>query len=587
MFINFKYIIVKNFLSYGNSETKFEFSSGLNLVTASNGGGKSSILLDSLSYVLYGKPYRDIKVGELINRKNKKNLYTETFFEVDRKDSYKIIRTQSPNKLEIYKNGSDKPLESASSKLLDQEEINKILGIDYDLFKLIIAIATNYNKPFLSLGLAKKREIVESIFSINIFGEMLKKSRQKLNSAKTEKTILQNSIKSTETLIISLKKQIDETENSIKNFEEDNKKDLEKLACTLVDQKTTLVQLEENNSRLKDVIKHIVVDETDYYSEQVKLNTLVKTEETFIKDKKKQITFLNKDGICPLCGNEITEEHKEKELNRLNEEISKSEKKIITSNKKLISINDSIDVQKKTNQDLQNLKSDFRNNSTRLESLKKNISSISSQIESVKEKKLNIDICSMRNNYQKKIEIYKEETKQFKILEKEHKNFEIISKMLSEDGIKSYFFKRLVPLLNTKINDYLNLFDIPVSISFDETMQETLSIVGSNENDVSYMSFSEGEKKRIDIAILLAFIGTTKSISNWNCNILIFDEILDSATDIEGLEKLLNSIKDLTVQDNMLCSYIVSHREAFTDIYSNVIKIKKIGGYSKIEVTNG
>jgi DNA repair exonuclease SbcCD ATPase subunit len=160
--------------------------------------------------------------------------------------------------------------------------------------------------------------------------------------------------------------------------------------------------------------------------------------------------------------------------------------------------------------------------------------------------------------------------------------------MLSEEGIKSYFFKRLVPLLNAKINEQLNNFDLPVVINFNENMEESIDEIGSAEKGISYNSFSEGEKKRIDIAILLSFINTMKTISNWNCNLLVFDEILDSATDADGLEKLLGSIKEITLKDSNICSYVVSHRESMQDLYDRIIEIKKVNGFSKVEVkTNG
>jgi DNA repair exonuclease SbcCD ATPase subunit len=154
--------------------------------------------------------------------------------------------------------------------------------------------------------------------------------------------------------------------------------------------------------------------------------------------------------------------------------------------------------------------------------------------------------------------------------------------MLSDDGIKTYFFKRLVPILNMKINDCLDMFEIPIQVNFDEGLYETISITGTSDKDVSYSSFSEGEKKRIDVAILLSFIDTTKIISNWNCNLLYFDEILDNATYVDGLEKLLTAIKEMTMKDERLCSYIISHREGNSELYDRKITIKKVAGFSKI-----
>lgn len=580
-----KHLILKNFLSYGNAETKFEFSEGLFLVTAKNGGGKSSLLLDGLSFNLYGKAYRRVKLEELINRKNKKGLYTESCFVIDEKDEYRIVRTLAPQKLFIYKNGSDKAMESASSKALDQEEIVKILGLEYDLFKLVIALATNSNEQFLSLGLPKKREVMESIFSIKVFGEMLQKARKKINSIETDRTIYSSNIKNLESFIVSLKKQITDTENSIKDF--DQKKE-EELVALNAKKESLLIQISEINSAvetLEEKIKEIKLDETDYSTKQINLNTAIKTDENSIKEKKSQIKFLDKGDVCPLCSNEITEEHKQKELLKLNSSITDLEKKIEGNKKKLVSITEKVSEQKKTKLLFDTSKNDLSMAKMKVSNFQRTISDIETQIKSVSSRELNLDVSSIKDDYEKKVETYKNDSKELTRLNKEHFNYKIVSKMLAEDGIKSFFFKMLVPILNAKINEYLNLFDLPVNISFDETMKDTISAIGTNEKDISYMAFSEGEKKRIDIAILLSFIGVTKSISNWNCNILVFDEILDSATDIDGLEKLLTSIKEISTNDPKLCSYVISHRDAFQDIYTGIVRIHKVGGFSKIEIS--
>ncbi len=582
MYIEFEYLIVKNFLSFGNSETRFDFKNGLTLVQALNGSGKSSLFLDGLSFNIYGKPYRDIKLAQLINWKNKKNLYTESGFKIDGKDRYRIVRTLKPQTLYIYKNDSDKPLESSSSKTLDQEEINKIIGIDHHLFKLILAIAPNSNKPFLSLGLPQKREVMESIFSIKVFGEMLKQARAKLNAIKTDKTILQNSIKSTQSVILTLKKQIEDTEKSILDFDQKKQEEIQNLIKSKEDIKNQISLLESSLKELSIKMNSLTLDQNDYSKEQIDISSAIKIEENFIKEKKNQIKFLQKGGNCPLCSHEITEEHKNKEIDKLNELIKKSEKKIEQNNKKLINLNKKIQEQRDNNKIINDILNDIKVANVKVSNLNKNSENVDIQIKNVNDRELNIDLSNIKNEYKSKIENYKSENEKILELNKDQINYEIVSKMLSEDGIKSHFFKSLIPILNSKINEYLNIFDLPVLISFDETMQEAISIVGNSEKDICYNNFSEGEKKRIDIAILLSFISTTKLISNWNCNLLIFDEILDSATDADGLEKLMNSIKTLSLNDNQLCSYVISHREVFHDIYSNIVKIKKVNDFSKI-----
>lgn len=581
MYLKLKSVILKNFGPFGNAETLFDFSEGLNLVQASNGSGKSFLFLDSLSYAFYGKPYRDVKISELTNRKNVKNSVVQVIFETD--NIYKIIRGQSPSILEVYKNDEEKPIESSSSKKLDQDEINKIIGIDHSLFKLIIAIATNYNKPFLSLGLPEKRSVMESIFSINIFGEMLAKSRKKLNQFKTDKTIYQNNVKNLESIILTLKKQISELESTIKEF--DTKKEEEILEVL---KKMELVdsQIETLSKKFAELtsLQMLEIEQVDFVSEQIKLDSEIKINTSKISDVKNQIKFLGKHEECPVCFNKLTPEHKEKELKNLNETIEKLQKKISTNSKKLETVLEKIKEQKQTILKNEKLKSEINISQITLKNLERNRNDLETQKKSISERVLNIDLESIKIDYEAKINSYRESSKLYKETSDNLRDFEIVSKMLSEDGIKSYFFKRLIPILNNKINEQLDKFDFPIVIEFDELMNATIDKIGSHEKNISYMSFSEGEKKRIDIAILLSFINTMKTISNWNCNILIFDEILDGATDIEGLEKLLTSIKEMTIHDPSLCAYVISHRGLFEDLYSSVVKLKKEGDYSKIEV---
>ena len=168
-------------------------------------------------------------------------------------------------------------------------------------------------------------------------------------------------------------------------------------------------------------------------------------------------------------------------------------------------------------------------------SIESDLSHIEHQKKIIENRVLDIDLDAIKTEHVSKVNIYKNDKETFDDISKKVSNYEIVSKVLSEEGIKSYFFKRLIPILNKKINEYLNIFDLPISINFNSAMEESISEIGSNEKNISYNTFSEGEKKRIDIAILLSFISTMKMISNWNCNVLIFDEILDSATDSDGL----------------------------------------------------
>jgi len=209
-------------MSYGGNPTVFEFSNGLNLITGANGQGKSC-LLDALSFVLYGQPYRKIKKDELINRKNKKKLHTEIEFKIG-DNSYKIVRTLAPSHMEITKNGEE--LQSMSSKKLNQEEIDKIIGVDYNLFRQIISLAINYNKPFLTVSLPEKRDIIENIFNIKIFGEMLKILKRNSSGLKTKNELNDKTIKILENALRTMRTQLNEMEIAKTNFETDKQKEI-------------------------------------------------------------------------------------------------------------------------------------------------------------------------------------------------------------------------------------------------------------------------------------------------------------------------------------------------------------------------
>lgn len=579
MYLKFLRLGVKNFMSFGNNMNEFVFENGLTLISAKNGSGKSSIGPEALSYVLYGKPYRDIKVGELVNRKNKKGLYTEIEFMLEL-DKYKIVRTMLPNKLELYKN--DVVVDSLSSKALNQEEIDKLLGLDHKLFKMIIALSVNYNKPFLSLSVPEKRAVLESIFDVKVFSEMLSKLKKQNSSIKIEKSMCDNNMKTLEGSILALRKQIKEVEESIKTFDEDKENDLKQIESN-IERLTQLLQENETNRQTNlEEQKKIEIEDEDYDSKIVEHNTNVRIEETKIKDYLKQLKFIKSNTICPLCSHELDEEHKTKEEDKIKKEIEKCEKKI-EKNKKSLEILSKKNIIKKDKEKCnRELERKFSELFSSYGQLSFQLSSNTKEKERIKARLFNFNMVSLQSEYESQVESYKDNAKKSLEYSEELKTNEYVSKMLSDDGIKTYFFKRLVPILNMKINEYLDMFEIPIKVEFDDGLYETISITGTSEKNINYLSFSEGEKKRIDVAILLSFIDTTKIVSNWNCNLLYFDEILDNATDNEGLDKLLTAIKEMTLKDSRLCSYIISHREATSEHFDRKITIKKVVGFSKI-----
>lgn len=566
-------------MSYGNVMTEFKFQEGLNLISAKNGHGKSTVL-EALTFNLFGKPYRKIKLSELVNRKNKKGLVTESLIEIEG-TMYRIIRGLSPAKLEILKN--DNPLESLSSKMLVQEELNKILGLDYNIFKLIIALSVNYNRPFLSLDLPDKREVMESIFNIKVFGEMLAKLKKRIVGLKNDKLVCETTMKNMETSISSLRKQILEIEDSIKNFDTNKNNEIldidSEIQKLIIDKNTLVLEIEklENEKKVLDIPNKI-----DYDKQIADLVANIKTEELKLKDLDKQAKFLDKVDDCPLCGTVMTPEHKEREIKKIKKEQTKYSNKKTSNEEKLLKLKtEYLDYKTKLN-NIASITDKILQKGYSFSRIDGDIVHYQKSKERVLNRKYEYDPTNIKLEFEEQKTSYMNLARQLNDITEKLKVHDYSSKMLSEDGIKSYFFKRLIPILNTKINEYLNLFELPITITFNETMEENISMNLTSDKNISYMAFSEGEKKRIDIAILLSFIDTTKIISNWNCNVILFDEVLDNATDADGLEKLLSAIRNMTEKDSNLCSYVISHRDSDSELYDRKIQIKKVAGFSKI-----
>lgn len=541
----------------------------------------NSTMIDALSFCLYGKPYRKIKINELINRRNKKKLYTECSFFVG-EDKYTIVRTLNPNSVEIFKNGDAS--EKLSSKKLNQEEINKIIGIDYNLFRQIIALSINYNKSFLALEIADKRDIIESIFNIKIFAEMLKKLKQTNTTLKVQNQLNLNNITILESTIKTLKTQIENIEKTRLTFDTDKNITIERYKNTLNEKETQYKNLLASNKKLKEQIdktNKLLID-VDFHSEVSDTNSIMKFAEKKFNDATEKIKLFNENTVCPFCTSELTDEHKKLELNRLNEEIKNAKAEACYAKTKRSELTQQYQQNEKIKKQIAGFENEMNSNKIEIQHIKTEAKRIASEITNEENRTFNFDDSSLKIEFESKKELYAKTFKEYSDTQEELKYNDFAVNILSDQGIKSFFFKKLVPILNNKINYYLDMFDLPVKIEFNEMMEENITVL-ANKESVSYMSFSEGEKKRIDISIMLSFIDTTKAISNWNSNLLVFDEILDSSTDSDGLDKIMGAIKQMTLDDMLLSCYIISHRENDHENYTNKIIIKKIGGFSSIK----
>ena len=584
MFVEFQKVSFKNFLSYGNSQTTFELQSGMNLITGQNGTGKSCVL-DAISFALFGQPYRKIRIPELINRRNEKHLSVEIHFKISG-IYYKIERGLNPNKLEVYKNGS--ALELLSSKRLTQGEIDRILGINHHLFRQIISLAISYNRPFLSQTTGEKRDIIENIFGIKIFGEMLKILKKNTSGIKTQTEITKKTIDILEASIGGTKKQIRDSKIADRDFEKNKKDDIEKLNEKIKKLQIAITLLNNGIEENKENIIEVDFDEFIQLGE--KIVGLEHCQDDWNFKFKKLIgdeKSLTESDFCQSCNQVIDETHKEKELTRIKKEKDGLKKLIRENDIALAKYGDENEALIEHRENNKELEQDNKIKKEKIKFYQTEIESLKLDIETIETRSINFNFEEMEKTLSDKSEEYINTYKMYEEFLKSSKMNDTIGMILSEEGVKSFFFKKLIPLLNAKVNEVLNKFDLPLQISFNELMEEEIFNYSNGNHVVNYFSLSEGEKKRIDIAILLAFINVTKLINNWNANLILMDELLDSSVDSDGLDKMIDCLQNyISDSKNKICIYLISHRQLESQHFNHIHIVRKNHGFSEIELKN-
>tara|TARA_Y100000310_G_scaffold128918_1_gene128080 strand:+ start:3897 stop:5669 length:1773 start_codon:yes stop_codon:yes gene_type:complete len=573
----------RNILSFGNNITTIDFRKGLNLITGNNGAGKSSALLDTLSFCWYGQPYRNIKIDELLNRHNKKDLLVKCRFVISG-NRYELTRGLKPKVLSITKNG--KPLQVLSTKKLNQDEIDKIIGINYKIFKQIISLSINHNEPFLKLGLPKKRETIEQIFSIDVFAEMAKLIKIEVKGIKNEISIVNNSLSYLKSGIESDEKRISRLEKTKLEFDDNKKLEINEIDVQVKGIKKKFNDAKSKGTALSKEIGKKVKDTRSVLREKKDgLSTDKAQSQIEIRNADKIISSLNKHAVCPTCNSKITEDYKQSEIASLSNQKMNHENRLETVDKEISTLNVEMSHIEKELNDYSDKTQKLSMYKNRLIDLKSNIDTLNNTKKNIKNRKFEIDIDAEKAELDvKKLDYDTEDTKRIDLGDGLQIKNDALN-ALSDTGIKSFVFEEMIPILNYNINKYLQLFELPISLKFDKFMNETIKARNYVSDKVSYYCFSEGEKKKIDMSILLSFIAIKKAISSWNCNLLVIDELLDSSIDEDGLEKLLESMENMIDDDNNLGIYIISHRfkKEFFRQFTSLLEITKKREFSYIK----
>ena len=586
MFVEFKKLSFCNIMSYGASGAEIDFQAGLNTIKAANGSGKSSIL-DALTFVLFGKPYRDIKLSELVNTSNGKGLEVTCEFRIGT-DTYMIRRGLKPAVFEIYKNG--KEMDMLSTKKLNQDEIDKLLGINLRLFKNIVAVAVTNNRPFLSLPIGDKRALIENIFNIDVLGSMCKdvKKRKTVNNTEldlktTERRGVVNSIEDNESYIENMRRYIasfnevkDANLKTIRENIDKYQKEIDKRTKNLVIAESKIKELTEEMGAVPD------------RSVGESLNLEIGKAQSVIDNINNTLSKLKKSRLCPVCNSPLDEGHARKHIEGMLAEKKAMEKETLPGlMERYRAYSDTVKAYQEKQSFIQTIRDKARTEEITRSTLETELNKAKQNLEKESGKACPASVDS----YVEKLNALRAQSEELNkdidvLTEKILIDTQLI-KILGDDGIKSYFFKKLIKILNKSVNEYLNKFELKnTTIEFDETMAETMT---TNLVPRTYSSYSSGERTRIDMSILLAFFDISRQISNWSCNLLFIDELLDQNIDQSGIEQFVSTLYNLIqLNKKKLGIYIISHKLNELKIQiSSTIEIKKVHDYSILEVKYG
>ena len=566
--ITFKKIKYKNFLSTGNSWTEIDFQEhNTNLIIGTNGAGKSS-MLDALTFVLFNKPFRKINKPQLINTTNERECLVEIEFSVNSRD-YLVRRGIKPNVFDIEVNGN--PLHKEADDRANQRILEEsILKVNYKSFTQIVILGSSTFVPFMQLTTANRREVIEDLLDIRIFSAMNNLIKDKIR-------VMKEQSKSLDLKKENVKDKIEMQENFINELEERGNANIDannKKITTL--DKEVVAYMKENSSLEESIFGYIKEQEsvTGAGDKLVKLNNLRGKLSQKVSTITKEHKFFTENTECPTCGQNIEEEFR---LNRISDaqNTAKELKDGYEELEKTIKFEQERERQfNSLSKEITKLNNDISKNNTRISGCQRQIRDLESEVQRITEQVAN------RNTEHEKLAEFKVILQNTidSLSEKrtEMLNYDFAYSLLKDDGVKTKIIKKYLPFINQQVNRYLQMMDFYINFNLDGEFNETVK--SPIHEDFSYSSFSEGEKMRIDLALLFTWREVARVKNSVNTNLLIMDEVFDSSLDGFGTEEFLKIIRYVIKGANI---FVISHKSDLHDKFDNVIKFDKIKGFSR------
>jgi DNA repair exonuclease SbcCD ATPase subunit len=567
--ILFKKIRFKNFLSTGNQFTEIDFTEHkTNLIIGTNGAGKSTVL-DALTFSLFGKPFRKINKPQLVNSVNEKDCKVEVEFSIGSTE-WKLIRGIKPAIFEIIRDG--KVLDQASAALDQQKWLEQnVLKMNYKSFTQIVILGSSTFVPFMQLSAANRREVIEDLLDIKIFSSMNSVIKEKIRQAKEDIKVLE--LKK-ESLLDKVKMQqsfIEELENRGK----ENIKDKEEKIGQLLTEENEWINTNQSKNEEVEQLQKILEKYAGASDKLRKLGNLKGKISQKVSTITKEHKFFTENTVCPTCTQSIEETFR---INRINDAQSKA-KELQSGYKELEeAIKEEEERERQftsLSKEISQLTNGISQNNTKIAGCQRQIRDLEHEIQVLTENLAN------RNSEHEKLESFKENLKntyEDYASKKDLINYYDFSySLLKDGGVKSKIIKKYLPLINQQVNRYLQMMDFYINFTLDEEFNETVQ--SPIHEDFSYASFSEGEKMRIDLALLFTWREVARIKNSVNTNLLIMDEVFDSSLDGFGTEEFLKIIRYVIKDANV---FVISHKTGLEDRFENVVKFEKIKGFSRL-----
>ena len=567
--ILFKTIRWKNFLSTGNQYTEVDFTKNkTNLIIGTNGAGKSTVL-DALTFSLFGKPFRKINKPQLINSVNEKDCKVEVEFSIGSIE-WKVVRGIKPAIFEIWRNGA--ALDQSAAALDQQKWLEQnVLKMNYKSFTQIVILGSSTFVPFMQLSAAHRREVIEDLLDIKIFSSMNTLIKEKIRSAKEEIKVLQLKKESLLDKVKMQKSFIEELENRGK---ENIKEKEEKISQLLSEENTWMNVNEDKNKEVGQLQKHLekYTGATDKLRKLGNLRGKISQKVSTITKEHK---FFTENTICPTCTQSIEETFR---INRINDAQNKA-KELQSGYKELEeAIKEEEERERQftsLSKEISQLTNVISQNNTKIAGCQRQIRDLEHEIQVLTENLAN------RNSEHEKLESFKNNLKTTydELASKKDtiNYYDFTYSLLKDGGVKTKIIKKYLPLINQQVNRYLQMMDFYINFTLDEEFNETVQ--SPIHEDFSYASFSEGEKMRIDLALLFTWRKVARFKNSVNTNLLIMDEVFDSSLDGFGTEEFLKIIRYVITNANV---FVISHKTGLEDRFESVLRFEKVKGFSRM-----